>query len=78
MNKNIGKIDKIIRIVIALLISTLYITGFVSGALGFILLAIGGILLVTALVDFCPIYSILKIKSTKSDSVDQKRNKPHT
>lgn len=65
MNKNIGKIDKIIRIIVSLIIATLYITGFVSGTLGFILLAVGGVLLVTALVDFCPIYKILNLKGTK-------------
>jgi len=65
MTKNIGTIDKIIRIVAALILSTLYITGIVSGTFGYIILAIGGILLLTALVDFCPFYAILKMKSTK-------------
>ncbi|MGB0881699.1 MAG: YgaP family membrane protein, partial [Vicingaceae bacterium] len=56
MNKNIGKIDKIIRLLIAIIISTLYITKFVSGTVGFVLLAIGGVLLLTAIIDFCPLY----------------------
>tara|TARA_B100000809_G_scaffold251192_1_gene284437 strand:+ start:7787 stop:7996 length:210 start_codon:yes stop_codon:yes gene_type:complete len=65
MKKNIGTIDKIIRIIAALIISMVYITGTVTGILGFILLTIGGVLLVTAVVDFCPLYKILKFKGTK-------------
>lgn len=64
MNKNIGKIDKIIRLLIAIIISTLYITKIVTGTLGFILLAVGGILLLTAIIDFCPLYKVCKFKGT--------------
>ena len=65
MNKNIGTIDKIIRIIAAVIISMAYITGKVTGVLGFILLTIGGILLITAVVDFCPLYKVCKFKGTK-------------
>lgn len=65
MNKNIGKIDKIIRLLIAIIISTLYIVGVISGTVGFILLTVGGILLLTAIIDFCPLYKIMKFKGTK-------------
>lgn len=63
MKINIGKFDKVIRILIAAIISTLYITGILSGTLGVILLLVGGVLLVTALVNFCPLYSLLGINS---------------
>ncbi|MEJ6735796.1 MAG: DUF2892 domain-containing protein [Flavobacteriales bacterium] len=66
MNKNIGTIDKTIRIVAAVIISMIYITGTVAGILGFILLTIGGILLITAVIDFCPLYKLFKFKGTKS------------
>ena len=66
MNKNIGAVDKVIRIVAAVIISMIYITGKAQGILGFILLTIGGILLITAVVDFCPIYKLLKFKGTKN------------
>ena len=65
MNKNIGKTDKIIRIVAAVIISMVYITGKIPGTFGFILLSIGGILLITAVIDFCPLYKLLKFKGTK-------------
>jgi len=65
MKKNIGTIDKIIRIIAAVIISMVYISGVVTGALGFIFLIIGGILLITAVIDFCPLYKLLKFKGTK-------------
>jgi hypothetical protein len=65
MNKNIGKIDKIVRLAIAIIISILYITKTVSGTVGFVLLAVGGILLLTAVIDFCPLYKVCKFKGTK-------------
>jgi hypothetical protein len=63
MKINIGKFDRVIRIILAALISTLYITGVISGTLGLVLLIAGGILLVTALVNFCPLYSIIGVNS---------------
>lgn len=63
MKINVGKFDKVIRILIAAIISTLYITGILSSTLGVILLLVGGVLLVTALVNFCPLYSLLGINS---------------
>ncbi|MDB9776042.1 DUF2892 domain-containing protein [Vicingaceae bacterium] len=63
MKINIGKFDRVIRIILAALISTLYITGVISGTLGLVLLIAGGILLVTVLVNFCPLYSIIGVNS---------------
>jgi len=65
MKNNIGTIDKIIRIIAAVIISMVYITGTLTGAAGFILLMVGAILLLTAVIDFCPIYKLLKFKGTK-------------
>lgn len=63
MKINMGKFDRVIRILIAALTSTLYITGVISGVLGVVLLIVGGVLLVTAVVNFCPLYSIIGINS---------------
>ncbi|MDG1476178.1 MAG: DUF2892 domain-containing protein [Vicingaceae bacterium] len=65
MNKNVGKIDKIIRIIAAVIISMIYITGAVPGTLGFILLGVGATLLLTAIIDFCPLYKVCGLKGTK-------------
>lgn len=61
MNKNIGKVDKIIRIVVGIAI---IIFGVVSGSwLG----VIGLIPLGTALIGWCPLYCPLKINTSCCD-----------
>lgn len=63
MKKNMGSADRIIRILIAVVMSVLYFTGTVSGTLGIILLVLGGIFLVTSFVGFCPLYAPFGIKT---------------
>ena len=57
MNKNVGKIDKTIRLIVGVLI---IIAGFLNGSL---LGIIGLIPIVTALISWCPLYTILKINT---------------
>ncbi|MGB8451791.1 MAG: DUF2892 domain-containing protein [Anaerocolumna sp.] len=60
--KNIGRIDKIIRIIIGLaLLSLLFI---LEGNLKYLGL-IGIIPIVTASISFCPLYTIFGIKTSK-------------
>jgi len=61
MKKNIGKFDRAIRIIAAVIIAVLYSTGMVPGNFGMILLIIGGLLLFTSIIHFCPLYSLLGI-----------------
>ena len=60
-----GTIDKAIRIIVAALFSYLYITQKVVGGLGITLLVVGGIFLVTSLISFCPLYTIMGISTCK-------------
>ena len=57
MNKNVGKIDKTIRLIVGVLI---IIAGFLNGSL---LGIIGLIPIITALISWCPLYTILKINT---------------
>ena len=63
MKQNVGKTDKIIRIVIAIILVALYFTNVVTGTLGIIFLVAAGIALVTALVNFCGLYAIFGLSS---------------
>lgn len=65
MKSNIGSTDKIIRILLAIVIAVLYFTKVISGTTGIILLALGVILLLTALINFCPIWAMLGINTEK-------------
>lgn len=66
MKKNVGSIDKIIRFLIAAIIIILFLTNVISGTLGIILLIVAGALIVTSLVSFCGLYSVLGISTCKT------------
>ena len=59
MKKNIGTTDKIIRVIAAILLAVLYLTGTVQGILGIIFLIIAIVLVITSLTGFCGLYKIL-------------------
>jgi len=56
MKKNIGTIDKSVRILIALIIVTLAITKVITGPLAIGLLILSGIMVLTSLISYCPLY----------------------
>ena len=56
MKKNMGKTDRIIRVVIAVIIAGLYYSGYISGTLGLVLLILAAVFLITSFVSFCPLY----------------------
>jgi len=58
MKKNMGKVDRIIRVLIAIAIIILYFTNTLTGTFGIIVLAVAGISLITAVAGFCPLYLI--------------------
>lgn len=63
MKKNMGSVDKIVRIIAALAIAALYFTGTVSGTLGIVLLVLAGVFVATSLVSFCPLYAIVGLNT---------------
>ncbi len=63
MKHNMGNADRVIRISIAVLIAILYFTNTVTGTLGYVLLAVGAIFLLTSLVGSCPLYSLIGVKT---------------
>jgi hypothetical protein len=68
MKTNMGTADRVIRIVIAIAASVLYFTETLTGTLGYIALAVGGIFLLTSIVGFCPLYRIVGISTCKVKS----------
>ena len=63
MKKNMGTIDKVIRIIVAVIIALLYFVHVLTGTLGIILLVVAAIFLLTSLVGVCPLYLPLKINT---------------
>jgi hypothetical protein len=65
MKKNMGSVDKIIRVIVAIFFSVLYFTQTVTGTLGIVLLALGAVFLLTSVISFCPLYLPLGINTCK-------------
>lgn len=59
MKKNMGTTDRIFRIIIAAAIGFLYYNKTITGAFGIILLVLAGIFVLTSLVGFCPLYTLM-------------------
>ncbi len=64
-----GIADRAIRILVAVIIAVLYFTKTepVTGTVGMILLVIGGIFLLTSVISFCPLYTLLGVNTCKKD-----------
>jgi len=65
MKKNMGSADKIIRILIAVVLGVLIITGQLTGVLAIILGIFAVIFLVTSLFGFCPLYLPFNLSTMK-------------
>lgn len=64
-NKNMGTVDRVLRLVVAIIFAYLYFTGAVTGTLGIVLLVLGTVFLVTSFVSFCPLYLPFKLSTKK-------------
>ena len=65
MKKNMGSVDKVLRLIGAVLLVVLYLADVVSGALGIIFLLIAAMFVVTSILGFCPLYVPLGINTGK-------------
>jgi len=70
MKKNIGNVDRIVRILAAVAVAALILAGTITGTLAVILGIVAGVLLVTAFVSVCPLYMLLGISSRKSPQAE--------
>jgi hypothetical protein len=65
MKKNMGTIDRVIRILLALVVIVLYLTGNITGIAATILGILALVFIVTSLIGFCPLYVLFKISTIK-------------
>ena len=63
MKKNMGTADKIIRLIIAVIIVTLYFAEMITGTVAIVLLVLSGIFVLTSFISFCPLYTLFGIKT---------------
>lgn len=63
MKKNMGTADRIIRVIIAVIIASLYFTDVVPGTLGIVLIVLSVVFVLTSLISFCPLYAPFGIRT---------------
>ncbi|MEX1013909.1 MAG: DUF2892 domain-containing protein [Candidatus Paceibacterota bacterium] len=66
MKKNMGTLDKLIRVFIAIIVAILYFTGQISGLAAIILGVLALVFILTSLIGTCPLYLPFGL-STKKD-----------
>lgn len=65
MKQNMGNVDRIVRLVIAVIIAALYFTGKLEGTTGIVLLVLAAVFALTGFVSFCPLYLPFGISTRK-------------
>lgn len=65
MKKNMGNLDKGLRITVAIAIALLYYFNVIEGTLAYILMAVAIVFLLVSFIGFCPLYPLLGINTCK-------------
>jgi hypothetical protein len=66
MKINESGMDRIIRVIVGIVLLALYFAGTVTGGLGIVFIVLGAVALITGVVGFCPLYTLLKISTKKA------------
>ena len=62
MERNVGTIDRVVRLVVAVLLIVANVMGWVTGIAGLVLAVFAGMLLSSVASGHCPLYAKLGIK----------------
>jgi hypothetical protein len=65
VKKNVNSIDKVIRILLAIVLGVLIFTSQVTGILAIVLGVLAVVLVLTSFLSFCPIYALLNLSTIK-------------
>ena len=68
MKKNMGTADRALRLIIAILLITLFVTENITGTLGIVLIALAVEFVLTSFIGFCPLYTLFGITTCKLKS----------
>ena len=66
MKPNLSNLDRTIRVIVAALFAYLYFGGLVTGVLGIVLAAFGVVFVLTAIIGYCPLYTLFKFSTIRS------------
>lgn len=66
MTKNMGTLDRVLRLIFAIVVAVLYFTGLISGTAAIILGILAAVFLLTSVVGFCPLYTLFGFSTRKA------------
>ena len=66
MKKNMGMADRLLRIILAIVVAVLIYLGELSGTAAIILGIFAGVFLLTSIINYCPLYTIVGINTCKA------------
>ncbi len=77
MKKNMGNLDKVIRVLIAILIFVLYLTNEISGTVAIILLSLAAVFIITSFISVCPLYLPFGISTRSKTNTTNSAHNTH-
>lgn len=66
MNKNVGSLDRTLRILAAIVVFSLIYTDTLTGTLAWVLGGVTLVMAIMSLVGWCPLYAVFGISSRKA------------
>jgi hypothetical protein len=67
MKKNMGNLDRSLRLLGAAVLIVLYLLNVITGTLAIVCLVIAAMLIITSFISFCPLYLPFKISTRKKE-----------
>jgi hypothetical protein len=67
MKKNLGIVDRWVRLALVALVAALYLGGVISGTAAIVLGILAVVFLLTSLVGFCPLYRLFGLSTRKGN-----------
>jgi hypothetical protein len=67
MIKNMGSLDRILRVGIAVLVAVLYFMEIITGTVAIAMLVVGIVMLATSLIGSCPLYIPFKLNTKQGN-----------
>lgn len=58
-----GTVDRLVRVLVAAVLAFLYYNGTLTGTLGIVALVVAGVFVLTSLISFCPLYTLLGLNT---------------
>ncbi|MBL4589989.1 MAG: DUF2892 domain-containing protein [Alphaproteobacteria bacterium] len=64
--KNVGTLDRVARIIVAVVVAVLYFKGVIEGPVAASFGIVSGVFILTSLVSFCPLYRIAGVSTCQA------------